>query len=329
MTGPISGYGVGMNELDETVARIARRQHGAFSTRQLPTVTRAQIRTRTSRGRWVRVQRTVFVVAGSPNTWEQQIWIALLVAGVGAVVGMRSAARLHGLRGFAPGPIDIIQPEPSVPNIKASTSRRTNRLPADHVTEIDGFPVTTLERTLFDLTAVTSWRRRRRDWVHLTEAQAERAVENALAQKLVTFRSLTEMHRSLAGRGRAGTSCMRRILEARDENHVATDSELEDVFLKLIAKYDLPEPRRQVKLGSEERRIGRVDFYYDRARLVVEADSQAFHGQRTQMIRDHQRDLELLAAGWQVLRVDWWQLTEDAYRVAGLLRQVLERRPAA
>lgn len=312
--------------VDEHIARIAQRQHGAFSASQIPAVSRSQIQTRISTGRWKRVCKTVFVISGAPDTWEQRLWVKLLIAGPGAVVGLRSAAFLHGIRDAARGPLDIIQPETTVPKKKPRTSRRSTRLPAHHVTRVRGFPVTTPERTLCDLAGITSWKRRRRGLVYLAEERVERALDHALSQQLVTFRSLTRAHRELAGRGRAGTCLMRKFLEERGEKYVATDSELEDVFVALVEKYNLPKPERQVHMGSQERRIGRVDFYYSDARLVVEADSQAFHGQRSQMIHDHKRDMELLAAGWQVLRVDWWQLTEEAVEVARLLRQILARR---
>lgn len=316
------------NQIDQLVARIATRQHGAFSTTQLASVTDAQVHTRLAAGRWRRIQRQIHVVEGSPDTWEQRLWIELLAGGPGAVVGLRSAAALHRLRGVPRVETDIIQPEDTVPNAKPRTSRRTTRLPSSHVTVVDGFPVTTIERTLFDLTGITSQRRRRSGRSYLTEAHVERLVENALSQKLTTVGSLRRVHLDLAGRGRPGSRLMRQILDARSGKYVATDSELEDAFLALVDDFGLPTPSRQVHLGNPAEQIGRVDFHYERAHLVVEADSQAFHGQRTQMIHDHQRDLQLLAGGWQVLRIDWWQLTEDRARVAGLLRQVLDRRTA-
>lgn len=323
-----SGNSVGVNRLDQLAARIATRQHGVFSTTQLTPVTDAEVQTRLSTGRWRRVQRQIYVVEGSPDTWEQQIWIKLLAGGPGAVVGLRSAAALHGLRGMHRIATDVVQPEETVPNAKPRTSRRTTRLPSSHVTVIEGFPVTTIERTLFDLAGITSQWRRRSGRSYLTEARVERLVENALSQKLVTVGSLRQVHLSLAGRGRAGSRLMRQLLDERSGTYVATESELEDAFLALVDEFGLPAPSRQVHLGNAAEHIGRVDFHYEHARLVVEADSQAFHGQRTQMIHDHQRDLQLLAGGWQVLRIDWWQLTEDRVRVAGLLRQILERRTA-
>lgn len=317
-----------MDELDRLVARIAARQHGVFSTTQLPMATRSAIRTRTSNGRWRIVTQTIYVIEGAPDTWKQRVWLKLLIGGSGAVVGARAAIPLHHVRGLGYGPIDIVQPESTVPNAKARTSRRTTWLPAWQLTTAEGFPVVTIERALFDLAGLTSPVRRRNGWASMTERQVARLMDNAILQGLVTVNSLLRVHVSLAGRGRPGSRLMRELLRERSENYVPTDSDLEDAFVKLAANHGLPAPQRQVSLGSKEKHIGRVDFYYDEARLVVEADSRAFHGQKAQMRDDHQRELELLANGWQVLHVDWWQLTDDGPNVARLLRNVLERRSA-
>ena len=80
------------------------------------------------------------------------------------------------------------------------------------------------------------------------------------------------------------------------------------------------------KAGNVTASIGRVDFVFDSCRLVVEADGRRYHSQKTATLRDRERDLELLAAGWQLLRVDWWQLVNDGPNVARLLGQILRRR---
>lgn len=316
-------------DFDRLVAKLADSQHGAFSASQIPPSTHGILRTRTSAGRWRRVRRDIFVIAGAPDTWEQRLWIRLLMAGPGAVVGARSAAVLHGIRGLEPGALDIIQPEESAPFAKRNSLRRTNRLPDWQVTRARGFPVVTPERALFDIAGLTTIYRRRAMLPYVSEYDVGRLVDNAITQKLITVESMRRVHVALAGRGRPGSRLMREILEERGIGHVPTESELEDAFIRLVKDFDLPLPRRQVTLGPASGAIGRVDFYYEEARLVVEADSHAFHSQRTQVLADHQRDMELLANGWQVLRVDWQQLTKDRTRVAQLLRRILDRRTAA
>lgn len=251
------------------------------------------------------------------------------MAGPGSVVGARSAGVLHHIRGLEPGPLDIIQPEESAPYAKNNSLRRTNRLPQWQVTRAGGFPVVTPARALFDIAGLATPYRRKARLPYLTEYEVRRLVDNAITQKLVTVDSMQRVHVALAGRGRPGSRLMRVILAERGAGHVPTESELEDAFIRLVTDFGLPLPRRQVTLGPATGVIGRVDFYYEDARLVVEADSYAFHSQRTQMLADHQRDLEFLANGWQVLRVDWWQLTQDRARVAQLLRRILDQRTAA
>lgn len=316
-------------DLDRLVGELASTQHGAFSASQLPSATPSTLRTRTSAGRWRRVRRGVFVIAGSPDTWEQRLWIRLLMAGPGAVVGARSAGVLHQLRGLKPGALDIIQPEESAPYAKRNSLRRTNQLPKWQVTEARGFPVVTPERALFDIAGLATIYRRRAMLPYVSEYEVARLVDNAITQKLITVRSMRHVHLALAGRGRPGSRLMREILDERGAGHVPTESELEDAFIRLVKDFDLPSPRRQVTLGPASGAIGRVDFYYAEARLVVEADSHAFHSQRTQVLADHRRDMEFLANGWQVLRVDWQQLTKERAQVARLLRRILDQRTVA
>lgn len=315
-----------MSSLDQTVATFAARQHGVFAASQVPEVAAGMAHRRTTAGRWRAAHRGVYVIEGTPATWEQRLWIELLVAGAGSVVGTRAAAALHGFPGADRRSLDVLQPECTVPNTKARTSRRTTRLPDRHVTTVEGFPVTTPERTLFDLAALTSPQRRRRGWAHLHARQVERMVDDALARDLVSTQSLTDVYRSLAGRGRAGTRLMRQWLEERGEGYVATESALEDKFVELLKAHGLPQPRRQVELGSAEAFIGRVDFFFDEARLVVEADGRRYHSQRTPTLADRERELKLLAEGWQLLRVDWVQLVDHGPAVARHLRQILDRR---
>lgn len=322
------GNAMVMPDIDRNVSHIAARQHGVFAIAQVPSASPAMIKSRVAGRRWIRVQRGVFAVNGAPDTWERRLWVALLIAGEGSVVGRRSCLRLVGLAWTASDHVDIVQPERTVPGGRPRTSRRTSSLPADHVTDCKGIPATTVERTLCDLAGITSYQRRRRGWVWIPEAQVERLVDDALARELVSVRSLADTHRSLAGRGRAGTILMRRLLEERSEGYVATESELEALFVRLLAAHGLPPARRQVLVGSEEASIGRVDFVFDSCKLVVEADGRRYHGQKTATLRDRERDLELLAAGWQLLRVDWWQLVNDGPNVARLLGRILRRRSA-
>lgn len=322
------GYFVDVDSFDKSVSAIAAVQHGAFATTQLDNATKSRIATRVAAGRWHRVRRGIFVVEGSPRTWEQRMWIRLLGAGDGAVVGLRSALILHTGR-IGSGEVEVMQPESTVPSDKPGHAKRTNRLLPEHITRIQGFPVTTLERTLFDLASITSQKRRLRGKSYLPAAQVEQHLEAALARNQVSVASMLRVYRSLAGQGRGGTCLMRDLLEARGDDYVATESVLETRFVELLKEYGLPQPSRQVSVGSEGKWLGRVDFYFDDHRLIVEADSFRHHSQRTAFLRDHRRDLEMSAEGWQVQRLDWWQLNDERPVVAASLRKILAHRRSA
>ncbi len=312
-----------MTEIDRTTATVARGQHGVFAAWQVPGLTKHVARHRTSTGRWTALAAGVYALDGAPATWEQELWRALLVAGTGSVVGRRSAARLHRLPGTMQDHIDIVQPESSVPMGKPPSSRRSSLLPAQHVTTIGGFPVTTVERTLFDLAGLTSLQRRRRGWAHMWPERVERMLDDAIVRDQVTIVSMSKVLADLACRGRPGTRLIRTLIEDRSDGYVATESELEDLFSTFVERHRLPRPRKQVALGARDDFVGRVDFLFSRAKVVVEVDGSRFHDQRSIARRDRRRDLKLRAAGWETLRIDWWQLVEEPEETASLLRAVL------
>lgn len=312
-----------MTRIDGAAAAIAQTQHGVFTSDQVPGLTKHLARHRVATGRWRRLAVGVYAVDGTPATWEQELWRALLIAGAGSVVGRRSAARLHRLPGTSHDHIDIAQPEATVPMGKPSSSRRSSLLPPHHVTSVDGFPVTTIERTIFDLAGLTSPQRRRRGWVHLRPERVERLFDDAIVRDRLTVVSMSKVLTDLAGRGRPGTRLMRQLIEERTDGYIATESELEDLFAAFVQRHQLPQPRKQVALGDDADFIGRVDFLFAEAKLIVELDGSRFHDQRSIARRDRRRDLKLRATGWETIRIDWWQLVEEERETATSLRSVL------
>lgn len=312
-----------MHVIEVEAVRVAAGQHGVFAGSQIAGMTKDLAQSRVRHGRWRRQRTGIYTIAGSPKTWEQNLWIELLAAGPGSVVGRRSAARIDHLTSRFGPVIDIVQPEASVPRGKPRTSRRTSQLLQRHVTVIDGFPITTIERTLFDLAGLTSQQRRRRGWIYVTEARVERLVDDVLVRNRTTVAKLTRVFIDLAGRGRPGTALMRRLLDARPDSYVPTASELEDLFVAFVERFDLPRPKRRVDVGSSDEKIGEVDFLFERSKLVVELDGRVFHAQRMVQRNDRRRDLKLLRAGWRFLRLSWLDLRDDPDEIAELLRDVV------
>jgi very-short-patch-repair endonuclease len=305
-----------------------RRQGGAIHRRQLREheVGHRRLAALLDRGELVAVGEHVFVAASAPATWQRRAWIELLGAAPGARLGFRTAAQLHRVGRFTTSDIDLLEPEEVWHRHRAGTVHRTSWLPPHHLATVDGLPVTCLARTVFDLAALASVTRRRRGLPWLTEQQVARAMDDALARSL----SLAGLHRVLGEmgrRGRPGTALARRLVAERSEGYRGTESELEDLLEAVLVAAGVDLPVRQRGLGGATP-VGRVDFVYLEARVVIEVDGRAHHTALLDADADRWRDLELSAAGFIVIRVTWRQLTLEPERFVAALRQLVERRTA-
>ena len=178
---------------------------------------------------------------------------AVLDAGPSAFLSGPASAALWRLSGFGLlhlRDIDVSRPRGGTrrPSELASIHEVLDLEP-DHVTVLDGIPVSTPTRTVFELAAT------------LPTGRAERAVDSAWARNLTSYRLLHQMLDDWADRGRAGTVAMREILERRPAGYVPPASNLESRFAYLADRHCIGPFRRQVNLGGEEW-IGRVDFLH-------------------------------------------------------------------
>ncbi len=153
--------------------------------------------------------------------------------------------------------------------------------------------MTTVARTVFDLAGM----------VH--PARLERALDNALGRRLTSPVALREVTNDLAEHGRRGSTLMRTLLAERGATYIAPESGLEARFLSLLRSSGLPEPSRQLDVGGA-RWIGRVDFAYSDARILIEIDSAVHHSSKLDLDADRRRDAALAEADFRVVRV-----TED------------------
>jgi very-short-patch-repair endonuclease len=97
-----------------------------------------------------------------------------------------------------------------------------------------------------------------------------------------------------------------------------TQSELEHNFLRICRRYRLPQPEVNVQVGS---RI--IDFLWRKQRLAVETDGYRYHRGPLAFEDDHERDLELRARGYDVIRFSYGQITKNPRRVAMIVRKAL------
>src|SRR5437764_7595824 len=232
---------------------LAERQHSLVTRGQALTcgITAARLRSATRNGALVSVYRAVYRVGGAVETWRQRLLALVLAAGVSAAISHFAAAALWRIPGFPEGPVEVVRPwkRNRKPGRLAGLHESTF-LPAHHITTIDGLPVTTIERTLFDLAGV------------LKRKRLERAVANAVNARQTTIAKLEKVFAETARRGRKGSRAMRQLLSDIGSCYVPTESELEDLVIAVLEAAGLLLPDRQRNVGGTTTPIGRVDFLY-------------------------------------------------------------------
>jgi very-short-patch-repair endonuclease len=230
---------------DVEVARIAARQHGVVSQKQLlgAGLSTSAIRRRVKKGRLHRIHRGVYAV-GHPGLSQFGRWMAAALAcGEGAAASHRSAAELWGLLKPSDGPIHVSVPGDGGRAWRTGLRlhRRTVLLPAA-VTRRHGIPVTKPAQTIVDLRSVAS------------PKELRRAIRQA---------NVLGLH------------------IGSEDSGDRTRSDLERDFLRLCKKNRLPTPEVNVRIGPrlvdflwrERRLVVETDGYrYHRGRQAFEDD---------------------------------------------------------
>jgi very-short-patch-repair endonuclease len=296
---------------ENELRRLAAKQHGVVGRAQCRATGCSAQQLRRDRQHWESVSRRVIRLAGAPYTDRSALMAAVLDAGENAAASHRSAAALWALPGFELGDLDVVRPHSADCHRASLACLHTTRwLPAHHVTTIDGIPVTTPARTLFDLAG------------KLPPARTERALDNAVAASPALLRALHRMLGELAERGRPGITVMRELLAARPAGYIAPASGLEGRLIRLLDQAGI-RTRRQVDVGGDDW-IGRTDLVVTGTNVVVEVDSARFHTSLLDRERDARRDEELRAAGFVPLRVIEHDVWHSPTEVVRSVRSVLE-----
>jgi very-short-patch-repair endonuclease len=299
-----------MSRPEEIVAAIGAGNDGIVSVApELTPWARSRLR---RRGLLVPVGRGVDRLRDHPLTWRTRCRAALALAGNGAVLGLRSAARLHRLYAYRDTEaVEVLAPRGGE-HRTAGRLVETRWLPEAHVTVIDGLPCTTLARTFFDLCGDPDFGLPVAHPAH--ERAMVRVYNDALGRRGLTFTQEAAVLLVMARRGRAGTQLVRELLARFGPQHRPTMSDTETLFLELVHAGALPEPEKQVALADERGFIGVVDFLWREARVVVEVDSSWHDGPLDREV-DASRDRRLVAAGYVVIRYRYGDIVTDAARV--------------
>jgi very-short-patch-repair endonuclease len=264
------------------------------------------------KGRWLeRTNRGVYRLCGSPQTWEQRLMAAQLAYGEGSWISHRSAAALHELTGYRPGPIELstVRDRRELPG---ATTFRASKAPYFQFARFGPLVVADVNVTLLNLAAVEP------------SARVEEALDDALARNLTTVAKLDWLLSRSGGRGTPGSGSLRELIGLRSRREEVPQSVMETRMDRLIRQSRLPLPVRQLSIADDRgAEVGRVDFAYPGRKLVIECHSYRWHSGRRKWHRDLYRNNELTRLGWRILYFTWAQIRDEPESVVDRIRSEL------
>ena len=294
--------------LDERVAAIATAQGGVVAFVQLLEcgLSPSAIARRVRRGWLHRIHHGVYAVGHRRLDAFGRRMAAVLACGEGAATGHRTALAAWALRATTSPTIDVVVHGRGGRRGHAGVRvHRPVSLRDDEITTLDGLPITTPERTIFDSCAIL-----RADGVL-------RAVEQGEKLRIVDFAVLE----CYAARPARGVGKLRAALGTAPDR---TRSQNERDLLGICTRAGLPAPLVNEPVGPYV-----VDFLWPQQRLVVEVDSRLHHHTRRAFEGDRRRDAQLSVAGFRVVRITDARLEQEPGAVEAMLVALLRPRRRA
>jgi hypothetical protein len=239
---------------------------------------------------------------------------AVLACGQGSVVSHRTAAKLHGLLDYQGTKRDVTVPgrrsrKPGPPVVV----HRSRTLTPNDTTVVENIPRTTVARTLLDLAEVLDRRRH------------ERAFDQAEIQQVLDMAAIEDQLSRNSTRTAAGKT--RALLAEHYPGSTPTESQLEEAFLALCRRADLPPPELQqwINLPDGGNPI-RADFLWREERVIVETDGERVHGTRQRRRSDRRKDQRLTVYGFRPVRTDPQQVFRRPGELEARLKALIRTR---
>ncbi len=249
----------------------------------------------------IRVHFGVYRAGHAAPNLEARYIAAVLACGDQAVLSGRASGFLWALLKGRPPPPEVTAPTER--RVKGISCRECRALDPADLTTCRGIPVTTVPRTLVDLSRP------------LPAPALARAFHEAAIRHRTTPSQVDEV---LARRpNSSGTAKLRAVLRGDEP---VTLSALESRFLSLLRAGDLPLPRTNQRFGAR-----RLDCRWPAHRLVVELDSYRYHGSRQAWEEDRRRERLVRARGDEFRRYTWGDVFETPALMLRELRDLLRR----
>ena len=270
-------------------------------------------------GDLMRLNRGVYAPAGlarsvaKTDSGELALRAAATLAslGQGSAASHHTAARLLGLDLLGKPAHELAitrNPESGSRKSWPGVRVHTAALPAEHLGQRGGVPVTTAARTVIDLARVSAFR------------AGVVTADSAPRRKLTTK---AELHAVVADCRRwPGVQRAAEVVAFAD---ALSESPLESIARVAFRDCGLPPPELQALLAADGRIIARVDFYWKRFRTVAEADGELKYDNRFEATYQLRRDADLREAGYEVVHFGWSDVFFTPTQVAASIRAAFRR----
>ncbi len=291
-------------------------QAGVVTTAQASRLlTEGTVRGHVRSGRWRSICRGILLTGNGRLTRDQQLWVAVLAAGPGAVLAGVTAAAESGVRGLRPAPLHVLVPATrraarTLPrrlpiDMPGVVVHRTSVLPDDH-RQLARPPRTTTARALVD---AAGWAAR--------DEEAQALLAAGCQQRRVRPEDLSAVLEVLPRAPR------RQLIRRAVDDITGGAQALSEIdFVRLCRRHRLPAPKLQERRVDTAGRVRWLDAYWPEWRLHVEIDG-AHHMDVRQWTADMRRQNDIWTSGDRILRFPAWLVRARPDEVADALRRAL------
>lgn len=272
------------------------------------------VRTRLQRGVWRRICRGILLTSNGGLTRDQQLWVAVLVAGRDGLLAGAAAAQAGGVRGLRTDPLHVLVPAeraastrvPHLPiDMPAVRLRRTAILPPQH-RQVGRPPRTAVARSIVDAAA---WAR--------SDNEARLVLAAACQQRRVLPSQLLDVV-AVMPRVRRRRLIRTTLADITGGAHALGEIDL----LAMCRRFKLPLPDQQTRRVDADGRNRYLDAYWNRWRLQIEVDG-AHHMDAEHWAADMLRQNQIWISGDRILRFPAWFIRERPAEVARQVRAAL------
>ena len=180
-----------MNKPDyDKLYQIAEDQGGYFTSAQAGGAGYSweRLSNTVKAGRFVRASRGVYRLAHYPGSRFEDLFIAWLRTGPNSVISHESALSVYDLSDVLPHEIHVVVPR-TASRRRKGIRQHTNQLEVKDITTRDGLPITTVARTLADVSSKG-----------LAKEQVKQAINEGISNGMVTMEMLWNQAEKRGGR---------------------------------------------------------------------------------------------------------------------------------